>query len=204
MKLPLIYLQFRYASGKDWILIILGVVAAAIHGATLPVAMNYFGHLTNAFVNQFTSKQLANFEFTFDPFMFLDFPKFAAIDPNIILSGFINFTNLTGGIVNCSDDFVLLPPGTNFDETLKLGVTELASCLEDGPFFREIVLYVIGFSALAVIALIAGALQILTFQLAGDRQVYQIRLKFFMSILKQDAEWYDRNASGELSSRLSE
>ena len=183
---------------------IMGVITAAIHGATLPIAMNYFGHLTNAFVNQFTSKQLANFEFTFDPFMFLDFPKFAAIDPDIILSGFINFTNLTGGIVNCSDDFVLLPPGTNFDKTLKLGVTELASCLEDGPFFREIVLYVIGFSALAIIALIAGALQILTFQLAGDRQVYQIRLKFFMSVLKQDAEWYDRNTSGELSSRLSE
>lgn len=183
---------------------ILGIIAATINGATLPVAMNYFGHLTNAFVNQFTSKQLANFEFTFDPRMFLNFPKFAAIDPNIILSGFINFTNLTGGIVNCSDDYVLLPPATNFDEALKLGVTELASCLEDGPFFHEIIIYVIIFSALAVIALIAGALQILTFQLAGDRQVYQIRLKFFESVVKQDAEWYDRNASGELSSRLSE
>lgn len=183
---------------------VLGTIAAVIHGATLPVAMNYFGHLTNAFVNQFTSKQLANFEFSFDPRMFLDFPKFAAIEPDIITSGFINFTNLTGGIVNCSEDFVLLPPSTNFDETLKLGVTELASCLEDGPFFDEIIRYVIGFIALAVIAFIAGALQIFSFQLAGDQQVYQIRLNFFRSLLKQDAEWYDRNASGELSSRLSE
>lgn len=182
---------------------VVGIIAAAVHGTTLPVAMNYFGHLTNAFVNQFTSKQLANFEFSFDPRMFLDFPKFAAIQPDIITSGFINFTNLTGGIVNCSDDFVLLPPSTNFDEILKLGVTELASCLEDGPFFREIVSYVFGFIALAVIAFIAGALQILTFQLVGDRQVYQIRLSFFESVLKQEAEWYERNTSGELSSRLS-
>ena len=183
---------------------ILGLIAALIHGTTLPVAMNYFGNLTNAFVNQFTSKQLANFEFSFDPRMFLDFPKFAAIDPDIITSGFINFSNLTGGIVNCSEDFVLLPPATNFDETLKLGVTELASCLEDGPFFTEIVSYVVGFVVLGVIAFFAGSLQILAFQLAGDRQVHRIRLKLFDSILRQDAEWFDRHATGELSSRLSE
>ena len=32
--------------------------------------------------------------------------------------------------------------------------------------------------------------------------LYSYHLKFFMSFLKQDAEWYDRNTSGGLSSRL--
>lgn len=165
--------------------------------------MHYFGFLTNVFINQFTSKQLANFEFTFDPLDFLDSTRFAIVDLNLILSGFINFTNLTGGVVNCSEDYVLLPPALNFDEALELGVTELADCLDDETFIREVNRFVIGFVGIAAVVLLVGTVQISAFQATSDRQTRTIKERFFRSILYQEAKWFDDKSSGELSSRLS-
>ena len=166
--------------------------------------MLYFGDLTNAFINHFTSKSLANFEFTFDPRDFIGNTKFAIVEPSIILSGFINFSNLTGGVVNCSEDYILLPPNLNFEDALQLGVTQLAECLDDDDFIPLVDRNVIAFAAIAGIVIIAGSIQVASFQIASDRQVHRIQRKFYASVLRQDAEWYDRNSSGELSSRLSE
>ena len=187
---------------------ILGTLAALVHGAALPVAMFYFGHLTNVFVNQFTPKQLANTEFSFVPEELIELfrereIKFV-VDPNVILSGFINFTNITGGLVNCSEDYVLLPPSVNFDQALQFGVTEIAKCLEDGPFIEAVNRYVIGFVCIAAIVLVVGTVQISMFQISSDNQVQRIKLRFYRSILRQETAWFDSHSSGELSSRLSE
>ena len=188
----------------DIVLIILGFLAAIIHGVALPVSLHYFGFLTNVFVNQFTSKQLANFEFTFEPAeLLVDLEsRFTFIDFNIINSGFINFTNLTGGIVNCSEDFILLPPITNFDGALQLGVTELAECLDDETFIAEVDRLILAFISIAVIIFFVATLQVFAFQVTSDNQVKTIKEKFFHSILYHDAQWYDSKSSGELASRL--
>lgn len=188
----------------DVILLVVGTLTAVAHGLALPISMHYFGIITNVFVNQFTSKQLANFEFTFEPLEIISRPRFAIVDIDFIVSGFINFTNLTGGVVNCSEEYVLLPPVLNFDETLQLGVTELAECLEDGPFITEVNRYVIGFAVIAAIVLLVATVQIFAFQVSSDRQAKIIKQQFFRSILYQEAEWFDSRSSGELSSRLSE
>ncbi len=165
--------------------------------------MHTFGFLTNDFVNQFSSKQLANFEFRFEPADFLTSERFRIIDLNLILSGFINFTNITQGVVNCSEDYVLLPPNTNFDQALQLGVTELAECLEDGIFIERTDKHVIGFVGLTVTAVIAGTLQILMFQFSSNRLIKTVKKRFFHAVLYQNAKWFDGKSSGELSSRLS-
>ena len=165
--------------------------------------MHYFGILTNAFVNQFTSKQLANYEFSFDPNDFVGTGRFAVVDLNIILSGFINFTNITGGVVNCSEDYILLPPVITFDDALELGVTELADCLEDEMFITIVNRYVAVFIGIAYIVSYMGTLQIFSFQVSSDRQTKSIKESFFQSVLNQDATWFDGRSSGELSSRLS-
>lgn len=165
--------------------------------------MHYFGFLTNAFVNQFSSKQLANFEFTFNPDDVVSSSRFTLIDFNILLSGFINFTNLTGGVVNCSKDYILLPPIANFDRVLKLGVTDLAQCLDDETFIVLVNRYVLAFVAIAVIVLFVGTLQVVSFQAVSDRQSKVIKQRFFRAILYQEATWFDSKSSGELSSRLS-
>ena len=181
----------------------IGTVSAIIHGVALPLSMHFFGLLTNAFVNQFTSKQLANFEFRFDPVDFLEIPRFAIVELSLIVSGFINFTNFTGGVVNCSKDFVLLPPVLNFDRTLELGVTELAECLEDDDFIVLVNRYVFSFVGIAVGVILVATIQIFAFQVSAERQVKHIKEKFFSAVLRQEEKWFDFKASGEISSRLS-
>ena len=181
----------------------LGTVSAIAHGVALPLSMHFFGLLTNAFVNQFTSKQLANFEFRFDPRDFLSTPRFTIVDPDLILSGFINFTALTGGVVNCSEDYILLPPVLNFDAALELGVTELADCLNDTDFLIQVDRYVLSFVGIALAVLVVGTVQIFSFQLSADGQAKTIKQRFFSAVLYQEAKWFDKQSSGELSSRLS-
>ncbi len=182
----------------------MGFLASIIHGFALPISLHYFGFLTNVFVNQFTSKQLANFEFTFEPRELLIElqSRFEFIDFNIIDSGFINFTNITGGIVNCSNDYVLLPPGTNFNEALRLGVTELAECLDDETFIMEVDRLILIFIIIAAIVLVVGTIQIFAFQVTSDNQLRTIKERFFRSVLYHDAQWFDGKSSGELASRL--
>ena len=177
---------------------------AIIHGTALPIAMVVFGELTNAFVNQYTSLQLANFEFYFDPADFIGGDRFAIISPSILLSGFINFTNITGGVVNCSEDFVLIEPNLNFDDVLQLGVTDLAECLENDEFIALVNYYVTLFGIIAAVVFVTSFFQILLFQSSCEKQVSRIRLKFYHSILKQEIGWFDATPSGGLSSRLSE
>ena len=181
----------------------IGIFSAILHGVALPLSMHFFGLLTNAFVNQFTSKQLANFEFHFNPVDFLTIPRFAIVDPNLILSGFINFTNLTGGVVNCSKNYILLPPVLNFDQTLELGVTELAECLEDDDFQVLVNRYVLSFVGIALCVMLVAGLQIVTFQVSAERQARRVKEKFVQAVLDKEEKWFDDIAGGEISSRLS-
>jgi len=42
-------LQYRYATGFDWLLIIIGTLSAGVDGAALPVMFLFFGELTTQF-----------------------------------------------------------------------------------------------------------------------------------------------------------
>ena len=183
---------------------LIGGLASIAHGVAFPVAMLIFGEMTNAFVNQFTSLQLANTEFSFDPAEFIGGDRFAIVCIDVLLSGFINFTNITGGVVNCSEDFILICPNLNFDDSLRLGVTELAECLENDEFIDLINKYVLYFCLIGVGAFIAAFFQISFFQTACERQVYRIQQLFYRAVLRQEIGWFDTTASGELASRLSE
>ena len=64
---------------------------------------------------------------------------------------------------------------------------------------KTTLLLVLMFVVSSVFALIRGAL----FTLAGERLVARFRVRLFDAILHQDIEFFDRNQSGELQSRLS-
>lgn len=202
-KLVAIFSLFRFATFWDWILLLVGTIASVAHGVALPISMLYFGDLANVFVNQFTSKTLANFEFYYDPVDLLDSQCFLFIDLDVFFSGFINFTARTGGVVNCSDDFVLIEPTLTFNRALTCGVTMLARCIDDITFIPEVNGFILAFGIIGVIVFLVGTVQIFSFQVAGDRQIKRIKERFFRAILNQDAKWFDNTSSGELSSRLS-
>ena len=182
----------------------IGTVMAIAHGTALPLAMLVFGDLTNAFINQYSSAQLVLTEFYFNASDFIGSPRFAIIDPSFLKAGFINFTNLTGGIVNCSEDYVLIPPVLNFEEALQLGVTRRAMCLDNEQFIIQVERHILAFVLIAVGVFVVGFFQVTAFQLACERQVHTMRLCFYRAILKQDIGWFNANPSGELTSRLSE
>ena len=199
-------LQFRYASVLEWFLMLVGTVMAIAHGTALPVAMWVFGDLTNAFINQFSSAQLVLTEYHFDPRDFIGNPRIAIadIDTRILQAGFINFTNLTGGIVNCSEDYVLIPRSLNFQQALEIGITRRAMCLDNEQFMIQVSRHILDFIIIAAGAFIVGFFQISSFQLACERQVHKMQLHFYRAILRQDIGWFNANPSGELTSRLSE
>ena len=77
--LLLFCVQFRFAVGLDWILIVLGVVFSAAQGA-LPISIFIFGDITNLFVDHDITQQIftsinADLSNTFMNFTFLEDAK---------------------------------------------------------------------------------------------------------------------------------
>lgn len=197
-------LQFSQATLLDvWLMVVAGLLAL-LHGAVLPAAMLVFGLLTNAFVNQYSSAQLANYELSFDPLTYIEMGRLAAVDVRVIVEGFINFTNITGGVVNCSDSYELLPFNQSFDDILKLGITELASCLDNPTFLALVTRYTLVFVGLAVVAWILGGAHVALFSVAGRRQVMRLRDRLFSSLVWQELGWFDATSPGKITSRLTE
>ena len=60
------------------------------------------------------------------------------------------------------------------------------------------------FLGLGVFSLIINFLQYLFFQTVCNRIVAQIKHNYVKSIIRQNAEWFDRNLSGTLTTRLNE
>ena len=52
-----IYLQFRYADNLDIFLMVIGGIAAALHGASLPLMILIFGEMVDSFVMSGNSSQ---------------------------------------------------------------------------------------------------------------------------------------------------
>ena len=177
---------------------------ALLHGAVLPATMLVFGLLTNSFVNQYSSAQLANYEVTFDPIEFIAMGRFAAIDPRVIVTGFINFTNITGGVVNCSDSYELLPFDQTFDDILQVGVTQLASCLDNPTFLAQVSRYTQVFVGLGVAAWLLGGAHVALFSFSGQCQVSRLQAKLFSSVVNQELGWFDATPPGEIMSRLTQ
>lgn len=196
--------QFCTLRLGDWILLTIGSVMAAIHGAALPVAMLVFGELTNDFVNQYASTQLANYVYYFELEDLFGRDEFFIIAPDILASGVINFKNITGGVVNCSEDYVLIRPSLNFDESLQIGITELAECLENDEFIDKVNYYIQLFAGLALIAFIASFIQIVSYQVSAERRMFVLKKQFYRALLRQNIGWFDAHPTGELSNRLSE
>ena len=195
--------QFRFMKPFDYFLMLIGLVTAIIHGVALPLGMHFFGLLTNSFLNHFISKFLATGVVEFDPKPFLENPDFDIVDRRIIEAGFVDFSIVTKGVVNCSDDFILLPPDLSFPGIMQDLFTTRLDCLTDDPFIDMMNEYLLAFLGIGFVVMIVGPIQMLTFQVSSDRQAKSIKTNFFHAVLNQDATWFDGKSSGELSSRLS-
>lgn len=193
-------LQFRYASCLDWLLMLLGTVAAMLHGAAFPVAMNVFGDIANAFVQYDISRGIAN--------------TFTVGCPSLGSSILItNFSGIVGGDdYVCDTQHMFVDQITNAECNFTVASVQvvlfgnradLSPCFDNGSFIDEINFQVYIFIGIAAAALLVATFQVWFYQTAAERQLHRIRLSFYRSMLRQDMAWFDANPAGELASRMS-
>ena len=232
-------MQFRYATCVDWFLMFLGSLAAIVHGFALPASLVLLSFVTDAFTFHEASAIIATTE-SHVPLAFLirlvtpgfgrgggtlgglcDFPSAPELtgskfrrslsSRDVASTLLVNFTNVTGGVVNCSADYrysISFPYNVEFtfniDSVIKECIAPKAACYGDATFTVYITNLVIAFSFIAVLAVILGSLQVLFFQIASERQVKKIRLAYFRSVLRQDQAWHSLQDVGAVSSQLTE
>lgn len=153
---------------------LVGTLAAMVHGAALPLLMLFFGELINNFVFEAISSSIqANLSLTF---------------------------NVSASDINCSS---FLAPNVSIG-TLLEAVSPGARCILGADFINEINIIVFIFLGIAGAVWIAAYLQVGLLQASAERQVQKIRLTYYKSVLRQNVAWFDENSSGEVASRVSE
>ena len=196
--MPSAFLQFRYATAFDILLMSLGTIAAIAHGAAFPLVTFILGEVTDAFIN-FAATQTytdpSNVTVSCGATTVADL---ASVNFSVARAAVLS--NISTGTVDCNANAF----GVTLEDIIQTCFSDNGQCLSNGEFFDTINRLVYGFVGIAVGALIAGFAQISFFQLACERQVKRIRLHYYRSVLQQNIGWFDANPSGELSSRLSE
>lgn len=179
------FLQFRYATKLDYLLMIIGSLTGIVHGVSLPLLMLVFGELINSFIYQ---------EQTFTVAECLDLPR----ECDVI------FNTTSPGFLSCADTNTSFLNGLTLEQLVEITFGDRAECVSDNEFTDQVFLYCIYFSIIAATVFVFAYFQISFFQMACERQVRKIRLFFYRAILKQNIGWFDVNPSGELASRLNE
>ena len=217
-------IQFRYATGLDWLLMIIGTLVAILHGFVLPIALLVLAFLTDAFVFREVSRKVANIQY-FVSFQYLlslktsgaegkplELGELADYNANPDLANIpFDVKNLTGGVVNCSGVYTFRLPYP-YDGQLNFTIADLvrsatvptAKCYTNETFIDYINALIFGLLAVIILAAALGAVQMLFFHLTSERQMRKMRLYYFQSILRQERKWHDLQTQGELGIHLSE
>ena len=175
LSVHILYFQFTYATGLDYLFLLTGTACAVLHGAAFPVAMFIFGFITTAFTNHAASRSVASSD---------------------------QFQPLTNGSVDCQQ---LLPGlNVTLEEAVRQLISDNTECLSDEEFISEINIQVIYFCIIAAGAFLFGVLQVVLFQLAAARQRHCIQLKLYHSLLRQDMAWFDFRDGASSVSQMEE
>ena len=174
----------------------LGTIAAILLGSSLPIAMNVFGDITNAFVQYDASRTIATS------------PEILC--PTSLIITITNFSSIVGGDeFTCGTMFTFTDPPSsttcNFTiDTIQTAIFGSSStCLDNRSFIDEINFQVYIFIGIALAAWLVGSIQMWFYQSAAEHQLHKIRLRLYGSMLKQDIAWFDANPTGKLASRIS-
>ena len=158
---------------------IIGTVAAVVHGAALPTFIWQFGKANKVFANEYISRDIA---------------RSLNLSTSPVECGVLTQTCLLPENIDTSQCYILINDS-------RVECTSKSDLLEeldkpDGP--------ILFFCWLGLTVLVTGWLHVSLFQVACERQVNVIRKRFFRAILSQDISWFDANGTGELNSRMNE
>ena len=188
--------QFRLATRLDWLLMSVGAACAVLHGGALPVAMLVFGNVTNAFVYYTNSRDLAT-------------GRYAQLNLTPVTNNSLD----CGATYDASGDTAIAyalsalyinPAAFTLSDVVKRVVSNSSRCLDDTSFISEINQLIYDFLGIAGGSFVLGFIQVTLFQLACERQVYKLRLRYYRAILRQDIGWIDGKSAGEIANHISE
>ncbi|XP_078320716.1 ATP-dependent translocase ABCB1 isoform X3 [Crassostrea virginica] len=172
---------FKYADCIDIILMIIGSLCAAIHGASLPCMIIVFGSMIETFVD---SKK---FEF-------------------FLLS--LNSTYLQSyglSIEKLKLEPVLLQPHlTNLTTYYNVTDFSIYNNAVNNDLLSVMTTFAIYYIAIGCGVLVMGYGQVVGWVTAAERQCHRIRISFFTNVMRQEIGWFDTHDSGELSTRLAD
>ena len=170
-------------------MMLLGTMAAFLHGSAFPVAMAVFGEITNAFINNAKTSTLL--------------PLLLCLSDGTVS----NFTLISVPPTNCSELFALAADVNltcvNYSDILKSFGGSGTLCLPDDPFTAEINRLVYVFIGIAGLAFLCGVIQMWCIKVPAVRQTQKLRLKLYACFLHKDLGWFDLNDTGAMSSSLS-
>ncbi|GAV06617.1 hypothetical protein RvY_16576 [Ramazzottius varieornatus] len=183
---------FRFATGLDIALMIIGSICACITGLAWPAMNVVFGDMTNLFSTPSN---------TSTPF------------PNVVNN---QSSNLGPGKLDEAFDEKMLNfvygELKTFFVTMLMGDDGTSRAIDPTgvpPDFmaemtRKMDIVVLRYAYIGCVVLVSSSIQVACWTTACERQIHKMRKKFLHSILRQEMAWFDSHESGSLTSRLSD
>ena len=162
--------------------------------------MLIFGQLTDAFIDQAISHKFVSNNTDTASGCIATTYNFSTAEATVVAETMV----ITDGFVNCSAEYNFSGTSTTLKDLIPECFGQGRKCLGNSQFTDEIEKRCYIFFGMGVAIFFLSGVQLLFFQAVAERQVYIIRRNFYRAILRQDIRWFDKNPSGELSSRLSE
>ena len=162
----------------------------------MPVSMLVFGNVTNAFVYYTNSRDLATGQYA-------QF-NLTPVTNNSLDCGATYDASGDPGLAHALLALNINPIAFTLSDVVKAVVSNSSQCLDDTSFISEINQLIYEFLGIAGGSFVLGFIQVTLFQLACERQVYKLRLRYYRAILRQDIAWVDGKSAGEIASHISE
>ena len=162
--------------------------------------MLIFGQLTDSFIDQAVSLEFVSNNTDIASGCIATSYNFSTAEATVVAETMV----ITDGFVNCNAEYNFSGTSTTLGDLIPECFGRGRKCLGNSQFTDEIEMQCYIYVGIAVAIFFLSGLQSLFFQAVAERQVHLIRRNFYRAILRQDIGWFDKNPSGELSSRLSE
>ncbi|CAN9498350.1 unnamed protein product [Ophioblennius macclurei] len=176
---------FRFACGKDILMMVVGGICAMLHGSAQPLMLLVFGLLTDTFI-----------EYDVELNELRDERK-ECVNNTIVWKR--NYTDSydptappqTGwGLINNSTWEMLTPL-----EPKRCGILDIE---------HEMTLFAFYYLGIGLAVFLLGYLQISLWVTSAARQVQLIRKSYFSKVMRMEIGWFDCTSVGELNTRLSD
>lgn len=157
---------------------LVGLLFAAVHGASFPVLALVFGQMTNTFILQSTATTVDKRN-----------------NESAVYGEMFGVTTPSSTAINTD------PNTTSVPEINELWRSGALSPNEFTAYMSQFSLY---YLYIGIGVLTAAFIQTLCWELACEGQVHTLRKIFYAQVLRQDISWYDQNEENDLTSKLAD